>query len=441
LWKTSLPTGHSSPVLWGDNIFLTSGDKETKTLGLHCISVSDGKIKWQHELHPEEIERLHVTGNPAQPSAVTDGERVYFYFGSYGLQCYSVSGNLKWERPMPITQSYYGVASSPVLFDNNLVLYREVVNESKLYFFDKTTGDSLLAVTLPPPPEGQFMSHSTPVFYHDQVILHRFNQIDAYSMNHGERLWWIRAPGNGNSTPVLGDNLLFAGTWGELGESDRRGEFYTFEQMTALHDDNKDGFISKDEIPDEMLGFSRPEINIENQKTYFFIKAWFGSMDKDKNGKLVQKEWDARMDYFRQFLDDTGLIALDITDSGELGPESMIWKEKDKVPEVPSPIYIDGNVYMCKHGGILTCMDGKTGEIKYSERIDASGAYFASPVTANGYIYIPSGNGIITVIKAGDKLDIISKNDLKEKIYATPAIVGNTIYIRTTDHLYAYSQN
>ena len=115
-------------------------------------------------------------------------------------------------------------------------------------------------------------------------------------------------------------------------------------------------------------------------------------------------------------------------------------KKLEKVPEVPSPVCYNGCVYMCKNGGILTCMDAQNGSIFYQERIGAKGPYYSSPVVADGKLFIPSGNGTVTVIKANNKFDILAQNDLKEDIFASPAIIGNTIYIRTTGHLYAFGQ-
>ncbi len=116
----------------------------------------------------------------------------------------------------------------------------------------------------------------------------------------------------------------------------------------------------------------------------------------------------------------------------------MLWKVKEKVPEVPTPVYYEGCVYMIKNGGIITCLEAESGEVLYRERLGASGTYLASPIIANGNIYIPSYNGVITVIKAGNQLDILAQNDLNEKIFATPAVIGNTLYIRTDKHLYAF---
>ena len=118
----------------------------------------------------------------------------------------------------------------------------------------------------------------------------------------------------------------------------------------------------------------------------------------------------------------------------------VLWKVTEKVPEVPSPIYYKDCVYMIKNGGIITCVDAKSGRILYRERLGVSGPYFASPIVANDNIYIPSSKGIVTVIKAGNQLEVLARNDLKERIFATPAAISNTLYVRTAENLYAFGE-
>jgi len=107
---------------------------------------------------------------------------------------------------------------------------------------------------------------------------------------------------------------------------------------------------------------------------------------------------------------------------------------------VPTPIYYRGRVYMIKNGGIITCLEAESGKVLYRERLGASGPYLSSPIAANGNIYIPSNNGVITVIKAGNNLEILAQNDLGEKIYSTPAVIGNILYVRTRENLYAFGE-
>ena len=238
------------------------------------------------------------------------------------------------------------------------------------------------------------------------------------------------------SNTVIGrQQTIYAGTWQVFGEKDRVGDLPDFATLTSMHDTNGDGLISKTEIPDDMLLMSRPEL--EDNSVYF--KSIFGMIDKNGDGLIDQIEWKNIIEWLNSVFKDSGLIAFQPDGHGELPLSQLKWKVTGKVPEVPSPFYYKGCVYMCKNGGILTCVDAKNGNVFYQERIDAKGPYYASPVAADNQIYISSGKGIITVIKADRKIDILARNDLKEGIFASPAIAGNTIYIRTTEHLYAFS--
>jgi outer membrane protein assembly factor BamB len=93
---------------------------------------------------------------------------------------------------------------------------------------------------------------------------------------------------------------------------------------------------------------------------------------------------------------------------------------------------------MVTNGGILTCNDAKSGNVLYRGRLGAPGAYFASPIAANGKVYFASGEGVITVIREGDTLEVLARNELGEPIQATPAVIGNALYVRTAKRLYAF---
>jgi outer membrane protein assembly factor BamB len=206
--------------------------------------------------------------------------------------------------------------------------------------------------------------------------------------------------------------------------------------MVSINDNNNDGLITKEEIPDDMLLFSRPEM----EEATWYVKRLFGTFDENKDKAIDREEWDKTIERIVTFYGEAGLMALRPNSNGELPMSQVLWKIKEKVPEVPSPIYYKGCVYMINNGGIITCVDTESGKVLYRERLGASGPYLASPIVANGNIYIPSSNGVITVIKAGHQLDILAQNDLNEKIFATPAVIGNTLYVRTVENLYAFGE-
>ena len=116
----------------------------------------------------------------------------------------------------------------------------------------------------------------------------------------------------------------------------------------------------------------------------------------------------------------------------------IAWKHPRGVPECPSPLYYQGNVYVVKNGGIISCLDAETGKLKYRERLNSGGPYYASLVVCNGKIYAASARGVVTVFRAGDKLEILARSNLKERIMATPALVDGKVYLRTEKALHAF---
>src|SRR5215471_18324966 len=122
LWKTALGPGLSSPIIWEGRIFLTEFDRASRQLATLCIDRRTGKILWRRTVAATEIEKVHEISNPAAPTPATDGERVYVYFGSYGLVCYDLEGNLRWEKRLPLAENPYGAAASPIVAGDLLVI-------------------------------------------------------------------------------------------------------------------------------------------------------------------------------------------------------------------------------------------------------------------------------------------------------------------------------
>ncbi len=143
LWKTPVPSGYSSPCIWGDKIFLTGFDKEKEELRVFCIERSSGKILWSQVVPAEQIEKVHSVSSPAAPTAAADGERVYVYFGSYGLLCYDFAGNRQWAVPLPVPRSRNGHSSSPIVLGESVVLSRIVGNDSCVLAVDRQSGKTV----------------------------------------------------------------------------------------------------------------------------------------------------------------------------------------------------------------------------------------------------------------------------------------------------------
>jgi outer membrane protein assembly factor BamB len=125
----------------------------------------------------------------------------------------------------------------------------------------------------------------------------------------------------------------------------------------------------------------------------------------------------------------------DVTASGE----GRLWRLERGTPDVPSPLIHDGLVYLCSEEGVLMCVDAKTGEVHYNERVQV-GRHRASPVYADGKIYVVSRSGVVSVVRAGPKYELLAKNDMKEDVAASLAISDGRIYVRTFDALYAVGE-
>lgn len=437
-WKVDLPVGHSSPCIWEDNIYITGYKKDKKELQTICINRKNGKVNWRQSIYPEKIENYHAISNAATATPTTDGARVYVYFGSYGVLCYDMNGALEWEKQIPIADIRYGASASPITTKDLLILSQDFHDNNCLLALDKATGDSVWKVLLPEIHKDHYnsSSYSTPLVLNNQVILHRVREISAYSIIDGSRVWWLPTPTSGVSTPIFYQDMLYIATWQEFGEKERIGDIPDFETMVSINDSDKDGLINKEEIPEDMVVISRPEMEEET----VYLKKLFGVFDVNMDSTIDREEWDKTIGWFFTFYGESGLMALRPDANGELPMSHVLWKEKEKVSEVPTPIYYNGCVYMIKNGGIITCVEAKSGKVLYRERLGASGPYLSSPIVANGNIYISSSNGIITVVKAGNQLEILAQNDLGEKIYSTPAVIGNTLYVRTTESLYAFAE-
>jgi len=124
-------------------------------------------------------------------------------------------------------------------------------------------------------------------------------------------------------------------------------------------------------------------------------------------------------------------------DAGQL---HVAWEIHQGIPETSSLLYCRGKLYLLRDGGLLTCLEASTGKEIFRERIGAPGQYIASPIVAGDKIVVASTRGVVTIIQVDDKLKVLAKNDFGEKIFATPAVADNKIYLRTEGYLYALGE-
>jgi outer membrane protein assembly factor BamB len=437
-WKLQVPSGHGSPCIWQNRLLLAGFDPERSKFQVLCIDRSKGEVMWQRDVTADKIEDVHPVSSPATATAATDGERVYFYFGSVGLVCFDMEGNPLWEHRLPIPNMRFGSGTSPIVIGDVVLLNRDHEGDPFLLAVDRHTGKEVWKQKLPGVSAYGVGSYATPVVWNDEVILNRTGEVAAYKLENGERTWWCSIAGMGESTPVIGNDAVLVNAWNNFGEPELRVTLPGFNDLVKEHDKNGDKKISKEEFPENLAVSRRPEVADDVPGAQFWIKPFFDKLDANKDGQLIGLEWFAVKFLVSSMSSDHGLFAIRSGGKGDVSKSNMMWVEKRGVAEIPSPLFFEGRVYMVKDGGIVSCLDAATGKLIYRERLGGPGAYHSSPILAAGRIYIASCLGVMTVFKAGDTPEVLGKSDLQEPILATPAALENHLYVRTQTTLYAF---
>ncbi len=383
-WKADIPgSGWSSPVVWGDRIFVTSvvsaDETEKPKKGLYfggerpaskaehrwmvyCIDWKTGKVLWEREAHKDTPPGpRHLKNTYASETPVTDGERVYAYFGNVGVFAYDMKGKLLWSRKWsPFKTRYgWGTAASPVLHENRLYVVNDNDEQSSLAALDAKTGETLWKVER---QEGT--NWATPFIWKNdkrtEIVTPGTKRVRSYDLN-GKLLWEFGGMSSISiPTPFAGFGLLYIAS----------------------------GYV---------LDPVRP--------TYAIRPGASGDIT----------------------------LAKDQTSS-----DFVAWYQPTAGPYNPSPLLYGDYYYKLLDGGFLTCHEAKNGKQIYGkQRLDpAAEAFTSSQWSYNGKIFALSEDGDTFVIQAGPEYKLVGKNSLDEMSMATPAIVRGSLILRTASKLY-----
>lgn len=382
VWSAEIPgRGHSSPVVWGDRIFLTTaiegdvvpGAKPVKhlmegqdfqhpdgvgadrkhTLEVLALDAKTGKILWQKAAwQGTPYDTRHKRGSFASPTPVTDGTLVYAYFGAEGLYVYDFKGELKWSwKSGGIASFGVGVGTSPVLYDKLVILQCDEDNGEKSFIvgLDKKTGKEAWRVA-----RHVEVSWATPILVttggRHELVTAGNQAIIGYDPATGRELWRTKGlESNAVPSPVAGDGVV-------------------------------------------VLSAGYP-------------------------AKIA--------------------LAMRPGGSGDAS-DRVLWRYDKGTAYVPSPILVDGLLYLVTDKGLVSCLDAKTGKVHYEGGRPPSGTSFmASPVAVAGHLLMSSMDGDTIVLKAGTAHQVVRANSLGEPIAASPAVAGGRIYIRGEHHLFA----
>jgi outer membrane protein assembly factor BamB len=364
-WKTPLAgPGHSSPIVWGNRIFLTAFRPDTsisrffgaRTGKLLVVSIdkNTGKILWETEVPAERIEEVHSTNAPASPTPVTDGRYVYVYFGSKGLLAFDFDGKRIWEVRLGPFPNEWGSASSPILYNNMVILNCDTDADDFLIAVDKNTGKTIWRTSR----NGATRSWAVPYIWSaggkDEIVVSGSGRVRSYDPKDGRELWsaggltrWV------TPTPVSAHGLLYVASNGP-------------------------------------------------------------------GGNLI--------------------MAIKPGGRGDVTNSHVVWRYTGAAPYNASPLVVGAYLYAVRNGGVIVCLDAKTGAQKFLERLPAQGSYYASPVYADGRIYTLSEDGEVTALAPKPELQVLGTSKIGERCMASPAVSDGRIIVRSDKTLYSIGQ-
>ena len=385
-WKADSPgRSWSSPIIWGDRVFLTAvvtaGETEAPKKGLYfggerpqpstsehlwkvlCLDLTTGKVLWEKTVHKGAPKTpIHLKNSYGAETPVTDGERVYALFGSVGIFALTLDGQEVWSKSLEPrkTRNGWGGATSPIVSHGKLFVVDDNDTKAEAFALDAATGRELWRVE-----RAEKSNWATPFIWENrqrtELVTCGSRAVRSYDLD-GNLLWSLRGMSSiAIPTPFAGGGLLF---------------------------------VSSGYVGDKL----RP---------MYAIRA--GA---------------------------TGDISLK---PGETNSEFIAWSDPVGAPYNPSPLFYEGRLYVLFDRGLLSCRDAKTGTILYDrERLPNGMAFTSSPWAAGGKIFCLNEDGVCFVVRAGDKFELLHTNKLSDDdmCMATPAMAGNRLLIRTSARLY-----
>ena len=414
-WKVAVPYGQSSPVIAGGRLYLTASEGD-RLLTL-AYDPKTGRELWRRELARVHRHKIYKTNDPASPTPAAGDDGVVVFFPDRGLTAYAPDGRERWSVPLGPFKGFYGLAASPILAGDLVILVCDQTAGGFMAAYDRATGKPRWRTERPLAKVGW----STPMVHRPkdgrpQLIVLGSTRLDAYSLATGESVWWTPIGSSGAiSTPLADGGRILVCTAGST-------EPYvpTYDTTLEKYDRNKDRKLTEAEFrPDPDLG------------------EHFCWLDDNRDGIATREEWDAARSLG---IGEYGAIALDPGSAhGRLPASAIRWRVMKAVSYIPSPLLYQGVYYMARTGGILTALDPASGAVLKTGRITgALGQYYSSPVAADGKLYLASEEGKVSVVKAGAAWEVMNVNDLGEEIHTVPALHTGRVYIRTRGSLHCF---
>lgn len=370
-WKTSVhDRGHSSPVVYGNQVWITTATPDGKELYAVCTDFQSGKIIHDIKVFtPVEVERKHSLNSYATPTPCIEKGFVYVHYGSMGTACISTpDGKIVWKREDLKCRHVQGPASSPVIYKNLLILHMEGTDVRYITALDKSNGKTVWKTDRPSEPYEALSAigrkaYVTPLIINvkgrDMMISNGSAITLAYDPSTGKEIW--RVVGGAESTV----SMPFT----------------------------------------------------ENGIVYWYA------------GPVLTDG-----------LNYNELLAVNPDGSGDITGTNIIWKKQGRLSQnqMLTPVIKDGLIYTADTRNIMMCIDASTGEEIWSEYVRSN--FNASPLYIDGNVWFFSAKGEVLVLKPGRQYEVIARNQMDSGIWATPAVVRNSVILRTENFLYRISK-
>ncbi|MEM9799425.1 MAG: PQQ-binding-like beta-propeller repeat protein [Planctomycetota bacterium] len=423
LWAVEIPAGYSSPIVVDGRVILT-GATETHLVTL-SLDEESGEEVWRREI--EYDGKRPGANSSAAPTPATDGKRLFALFHHIGMVAYDLDGEELWNNDLGAPFNIpHGLATSPVLHERRILLQLDQDSGSALVCLDAETGDEVWRT----PREGAAHSYSTPAIHAPEegpavAIVSGSYEISGYSVETGERLWWVTGSAwQAKAVPlVMGDLCLvsaFMPLSGEMGLPRVSGDF-----AAALeeHDANGNGMIERDEWDHDMM-----------QQTWFI---W----DRDGDDALSESDFA----YFASTQTAKGgLFAIRLGGKGDVTESHVAWTYDNRraLSDVITPLVVDDVVFLLRDGGFLTALDATSGEQLEDGRVGESDQYYASPVGAGGRMLVAGMSGMISVVDAAADWETIATITLEDagRVWSTPALSDGRILVRGQQRLFCLAR-
>lgn len=368
-WKTEIPhRGWATPVVMGGQVWLTTATVDGHDFFAICVDADTGKVRFNekvfHSDNPESLGNGASMNCYATPSPVIERGRVYVHFGSFGTACLdTATGKVLWQRDDLRCRHYRGPSSSPVLFENLLILTFDGVDLQYHVALDKQTGKTVWQT-------------KRSVAWNDE---HETSQL----VKDGD---WRKA----HSTPLI---VTSGGKPQMLSVGAKAG--YGYDPRTG-----------KELWRVQYADWSTAPRPLYDRGVAYIVTG------------LRKKE----------------LLAVRTDGHGDVADTHVKWRLGTRVGKYASPLLVDGLIYTAADESFVTCLEAATGEVVWTERV--GGKYAASPIYADGRIYLFDQQGTTTVLKPGRKLEVLATNTLENGFMASPAVSGKALFLRTRTHLY-----